>query len=124
MERFALDSTTKTPRILFDGKNGKFDISGRSIPENSAKFFSPLMEWVEEYINHPANETLINVRLEYFNTSSLKGLIELFRKFEKLGNTGKPVKIFWYYEEEDEDMQESGEDFKQLIRIPFELVKI
>ena len=119
-----LDSTTKTPRILFDGKNGKFEISGRSIPENSAKFYSPLMEWVEEYITHPADETLINVKLEYFNTSSLKGLIELFRKFELLNNSGRSVKIYWYYEEEDEDMQESGEDFKQLINIPIELVKI
>jgi len=124
MERFVLDSTTKTPRIQFDGNIGKFEISGRSIPENSAKFYSPLMDWVEEYIQNPAEETLINVKLEYFNTSSLKGLIELFRKFELLNNSGKAVKICWYYEEEDEDMQESGEDFKQLIRIPIELIKI
>ena len=124
MERLVQDSTTKTPRILFDSENGKFEISGRSIPENSAKFFSPLMEWVEDYINEPANETLINVKLEYFNTSSLKGLIELFRKFERVNNSGKPVKIYWYYEEEDEDMKECGEDFKQLIRIPIVLVKI
>jgi hypothetical protein len=124
MERFVLDSTSKTPKVIFDGKNGKFEISGRSIPENSAKFYSPLMEWIGDYVIHPAEETVINVKLEYFNTSSLKGLIELFRKFEKLNESGKPVKIYWYYEEEDEDMQESGEDFKQLIKIPIELVKI
>ncbi len=124
MERFVLNGTPKTPRIFFDGKNGKFEISGRSIPENSAKFYSPIMEWADEYISSPANETQINVKLEYFNTSSLKGLIELFRKFEKLIDRGKNVKIYWHYEEEDEDMQESGEDFRLLIKIPIELVKI
>ena len=124
MDRFEQSGTPKTPKIIFDGRNGKFEISGRSIPENSAKFYSPLMNWVEQYVSKPAEETLINVNLEYFNTSSLKGLIELFRKFEKLLDTGKKVKIFWYYEEEDEDMQESGEDFKLLIKIPIELVKL
>ena len=119
-----MESTHKTPRIIFDGKIGRLEISGRSIPENSAKFYSPLMEWVEEYVRHPARETLISVKLEYFNTSSLKGLIELFRKFELINNPDSTVKIYWYYEEEDEDMQESGEDFRQLIRIPIELVKI
>ncbi len=124
MERFVLNGTPKTPRIFFDGKNGLFEISGRSIPENSAKFYSPIMEWADEYISSPAEETQINVKLEYFNTSSLKGLIELFRKFEKLLDSGKNVKIYWHYEEEDEDMQESGEDFRLLIRIPIVLVKI
>lgn len=119
-----LNGTNKTPDIIFDGENGKFEISGRSIPENSASFYSPVMEWVERYIEDPREETTIKIKLEYFNTSSLKGLVELFRKFEKLLETGRAVKILWHFEEEDEDMRESGEDFRLLIKIPIELIKI
>jgi hypothetical protein len=118
------DGTIKTPMILFDGETGNFEISGRSIPENSAKFYIPIIEWVDRYLMDPAAITSINVRLEYFNTSSLKSLVELFRRFEKLQQLGKEVEIIWHYEEEDEDMKESGEDFRLLIGIPIRLVKI
>lgn len=124
MGKFILEGTPKTPKIIFYGDEGKFEISGRSIPENSSKFYLPVMNWVDQYLSSPATHTLINVKLEYFNTSSLKSLVELFRKFEKLIDGTNQVEIFWYYEEEDEDMMESGEDFRQLLRIPLKLVKI
>ncbi|HLF33220.1 MAG TPA: DUF1987 domain-containing protein [Cyclobacteriaceae bacterium] len=124
MNSLFLAGTAKTPSISFDGKSGKFEISGRSIPENSAKFYMPLIEWVDNYINSAAEDTSIHVRLEYFNTSSLKSLVELFRRFEKLLLVGKQVELNWYYEPEDEDMYESGEDFRLLIRIPVKLIRI
>jgi hypothetical protein len=31
---------------------------------------------------------------------------------------GNKVLINWYYEEDDEDMQESGEDFQEIIDVP------
>ena len=124
MDKLQLDGTPKTPLILFDGETGNFEISGRSIPENSAKFYLPLIEWVDQYLTDPADLTSINVRLEYFNTSSLKSLVELFRRFEKLLRAGKKVEVIWYYEEDDEDMMESGEDFRLLINIPIRLIKI
>jgi hypothetical protein len=34
------------------------------------------------------------------------------------------VKVKWCYEEEDEDMQESGEDFKEIIKVPIEMVLV
>ena len=32
--------------------------------------------------------------------------------------------VFWYYEEEDEDMQEAGEDYAAIIQLPFKLVEM
>jgi hypothetical protein len=60
--------------------------------------------------------------LEYFNTSSSKCLIDIFRKLESLYLQEQDVVIFWYYEEEDEDMKESGEDFKDILKVPIEMV--
>jgi hypothetical protein len=120
MENYTLTPSPKTPRLYFNAASGDFEISGRSIPENSIVFYQPLMDWLDQYIVTPATETKLTVNLEYFNTSSSKCLIEIFRKLEKLKGKAD-VKVLWHYEEEDEDMQESGDDFKKIIKIPIEL---
>lgn len=116
MENFFLEETSKTPKLSFDVSTGKFLMSGRSIPENSIEFYKPLFEWLDEYVKKPCAQTSFDIKLEYFNTSSSKCLVEIFRRLEKV--TDAEVVINWFYEEDDEDMQESGEDFKELIDIP------
>jgi hypothetical protein len=32
----------------------------------------------------------------------------------------KGMKIDWYYHEDDEDMEEAGKEFSELVEIPFE----
>ncbi|GAA0894263.1 DUF1987 domain-containing protein [Fulvivirga kasyanovii] len=123
MDNYTLVPTPKTPRLYFNAQNGDFEISGRSIPENSIEFYKPLLEWLDEYEKKPQPETKLHVNLEYFNTSSSKCLVEILRKLEKV-NEKTNVKVFWHYEEEDEDMMESGEDFKKILKLPIELVVV
>lgn len=123
MENYTLIPTPKTPRLFFDSTSGEFEISGRSIPENSIEFYRPLMEWLDKYLTKPQPNTVLSINLEYFNTSSSKCLVEMFRKLEKL-NEKSDVKVLWHYEEEDEDMMESGDDFKKIIKIPIELITV
>lgn len=114
--------TSKTPEITFDPKNEVFEIVGRSIPENSVEFYRPVMEWLDAYQKEPDGYLYLIVKLEYFNTSSSKCLIDIFRKLEKMHNNGQQVLIKWYFEEEDEDMKESGEDFKDILKVPVEMI--
>ena len=123
MDNFTLIPTPKTPRLYFNSQNGDFEISGRSIPENSIEFYKPLLEWLDEYEKNPQPQTKLHVNLEYFNTSSSKCLVEILRKLEKV-NEKAGVKVYWHYEEEDEDMMESGEDFKKILKLPIELVVV
>lgn len=122
MENYTLTPTPKTPRLYFNQVSGDFEISGRSIPENSIEFYRPLMEWLDKYVESPGDQTRLTVNLEYFNTSSSKCLIEIFRKLEKAAEKSD-IKVMWHYEEEDEDMMESGEDFKKMIKVPIELIE-
>lgn len=124
MENFLQKPTAKTPSIRFDKDKGLFEISGRSIPENSIDFYKPALDWLDEYLTSPNPETILDIKLEYFNTSSSKCLVDIFRRFEILHKNGSRTRIRWYYEEEDEDMLESGEDFKGIIKIPLELVRL
>ena len=49
MEILNLEGTEDTPKIMLDKKNGIFEISGRSLPEDSAEFYRPVLEWLEKY---------------------------------------------------------------------------
>jgi hypothetical protein len=122
MENLFIEGTLRTPTILLEADKGKIEFSGRSIPENSIEFYRPVVEWVEKYLEEPNERTTILIKLEYFNTSSSKSLYEIFKKFEGVFKSGKNVLVRWFYEQEDEDMQESGEDFRDILKIPFELI--
>lgn len=124
MDAYYLEATPKTPKLDFNPAADTFLISGRSIPENSIEFYKPLLDWLDNYVNNPKESTNFEIKLEYFNTSSSKCLVEIFRKLEKISENGHKISIDWYYDEEDEDMQESGEDFKEIIKIPFKMVEI
>ncbi len=125
MNNLKLEPTNKTPLIDCNAEVGKLELEGRSIPENSADFFQPVYEWIENYIEKPCQKTIFEVKLEYFNTSSSKCILTMLKKLERLHSSGKSsVEIHWFFEEDDEDMQEAGQDFDVIISIPFKMVPI
>ncbi len=124
MEPLSIEGTTKTPTIKLDPKTGTIEIKGRSIPENSIEFYRPIVEWLEEYAEFPNKKTTVNIQLEYFNTSSSKCILDIFKKLESIKRARNEVIINWYYEEDDEDMLEAGEDYESIIRVPFKMIEI
>jgi len=124
MENLMIEGTPKTPTIKFDPESGKLLIKGRSIPENSIEFYKPLVEALESYSANPKDQTNVDIVLEYFNTSSSKCILDVFKKLEKINGEKEGVLINWHYEEDDEDMLEAGEDYQAIINIPFKMVEI
>lgn len=124
MEKLTIEGTPKTPTIKFDPETGKLLIQGRSIPENSIEFYKPLVDLLEGYTSAPKENTKVDIVLEYFNTSSSKCILDVFKKLEKIKSNGSEVIINWHYEEDDEDMLEAGEDYQAIINIPFKMIEI
>lgn len=124
MEPLIIEGTPKTPTVNFNAETGVVEIKGRSIPENSVEFYKQLVDWLEEYKANPAAKTQVNIQLEYFNTSSSKCILDVFKKLEAIHKAKNDVEINWYYEEDDEDMLEAGEDYESIIRIPFKMIEI
>ena len=124
MESLFIEGTAKTPTVRFDGDQGLIEIKGRSIPENSIEFYNPLVDWLDKYGKAPKILTKVNIQLEYFNTSSSKCILDVFKKLEAIHKSNNEVSINWYYEEDDEDMLEAGEDYDSIIRIPFKMIEI
>ncbi|WP_256469208.1 DUF1987 domain-containing protein [Xiashengella succiniciproducens] len=124
METIIREGTPKTPYVKLDGEKGLIEIKGRSIPENSVEFYKPLIDWLDKYGNVPLEVTNVNIQLEYFNTSSSKCILDIFKKLELIYKKGSKVQINWYYEEDDEDMFEAGEDYQSIIDIPFSMIEM
>jgi len=123
MDSIQIEGTPKTPTIEFDANTGVVSIKGRSIPENSVEFYKPMVDWLDEYASQPKEKTEVNIQLEYFNTSSSKCILDVFKKLEVIKKGGNDVVINWFYEEDDEDMLEAGEDYQSIINIPFEMIE-
>ena len=121
MENIFIKGTDKTPEVKFDFDNGELSIIGRSISENPISFYKKIEEYIIEYVKQPQPKTNIKVILEYFNTSTSKCLVEFFKLFEILPSQGKNILVEWYYEQDDDEIMDSGEDYKDIIDIPFEI---
>ena len=120
MQDLILERTAKTPQVEFMALERKLTLAGRSIPENSIQFYGPLLEWVQAFCPEAGGRVEIHVKLEYFNTSSSKCLMDMLKRVEA---SKCDAEVFWYYEEEDEDMEEAGEDYAAIIQLPFKLVE-
>lgn len=122
MEKIDIKSTSKTPAITFDPKKGELELSGRSIPDNAKEFFGHIFDnWIDEYIKTPNPITTLNLKFDYYNTSTSLWLLKLLKKMEVIKKNGNKVIINWIYS--DEDMFESGEDFKAVINININLIE-
>ena len=118
------EGTSKTPTVRFDAGTGHLELRGRSIPENSIDFYKPLTDWLDAYARTPRPRTVLHVQLEYFNTSSSKCILDLFKRLEGLRAMGNEVEVLWHYEPDDEDMLEAGEDYQAIINVPFRMIEI
>ena len=122
MEVINIKGTDDTPNVILDKDNGTFEISGRSLPEDVNMFYEPILDWIDQYAEAPLEETVFNFKLEYFNTASSKVILDILLKFEEINENGKPVTINWHYHEEEEDMLEAGEEYADIVEIPFEYI--
>ena len=119
MDNLLISSTKKTPEVQFNA-DGRLKISGRSIPEDPAKFYDELFEWVYYYCQEPSDSTTVDIELEYFNSGSSKALLHILRALVDVNKKdGKHLSINWYYEEGDDDIMERGEYYESILEVKF-----
>jgi hypothetical protein len=122
MNSIKIEAKEDTPKIVFDPANDIFEISGRSLPEDAALFYEPIIEWLNEYAQNPNKVTEMHVKLNYFNTASSKLILDILMILEEMVENGIDCKVKWFFDEEDEDMAEAGEEYSELVDIPFVLL--
>jgi len=121
LKRLHIKPTDDLPGVVLDPKKDDFRIWGRILPEDGYKFFKPILDWVEEYIEDPNEDTVFYFKLDYYNSSTARMLTKLIVILEQIQETNKKIKIVWEYGEDDEVMEERGEELKSISYLPFEL---
>ena len=131
MDVLSIEPTDNSPMVLLDPYALKFEISGASRPENAGKFYSNVISWLENFNNTSiwkkntdgtSSLLSLNLKLEYFNSTSSKYLLDILKVICLVKEAGCKVSINWYYDVMDEDMKESGEEFSQLAEVPFQYI--
>ena len=119
-KKLIIPKTSQTPQVEFDVKNGKMFMKGKIVPENPFEFFDNFNETFDNCVKTNPEGYEINVQLDYFNTVSSKLLSKFFQK--AISNS-KPV-LNWYYEKDDIELKEAGEDYAQIINYPINLIEV
>ncbi|RLD61966.1 MAG: nuclear pore complex subunit [Bacteroidetes bacterium] len=122
MEKKIIEGTEDTPEIVLDKDNNIFKFAGKSLPEDVKEFYAPIMEWIDDYANNPNETTKVVFKMEYFNSASSKRIVDILTQFEEIKAKGANILVDWYYQDDDEDMQDAGEAFASIVDLPFNMI--
>lgn len=113
-----IERTAKTPQVDFNQLTGELILFGKSIPENAAKVYEPLLAWINDYIKSPHHTTNFRLNLEYFNTPSSIWLAKMVNALSKISEDDYVFFIHLYFDIEDfesMDMEELKNIVGQLV---------
>ncbi|MBE9468479.1 MAG: DUF1987 domain-containing protein [Bacteroidetes bacterium] len=119
MKELIIKGTRQNPNIILNQEKNIFEFSGQSLPENVQKLYQPILSWIDEYSDAPNENTAIIFKMKYYNSASSKVIFEVLKKFNLIYKKGRDVKVEWFFKEEDEDMQECGKYYQELLDMPF-----
>lgn len=124
MDNLVFEGFVKILFIFFNVVQGVLEFKGCFIFENLVEFYKLLNDWIDFYGKELCMEIIVDVKLEYFNIFLFKCIFDLFKKFEFI--FGEKMKVFvnWYYEQDDEDMEEVGQDYQVIILLFFNIIEV
>ncbi len=106
------NGTYITPAIRFMVETGVCEISGESFLEETAKFYTPIVEWLKNYTISENSTLIFSIKLTYFNTSTSKWILNILNILREYEQDGNNLIVNWYYDEDDIDMQDDIEDYE------------
>lgn len=132
MQNLFIEASNTTPEIKFSPGEKIFHISGTSSPEDVRAMYYPVTEWIRifvddflegEYPQYTKESPMVfKVDLTYFNSSSAKFLFDIFTELKRLCEANKPVTVEWYYDSDDPDQKEAGNDIASLVELKFNFI--
>jgi len=132
METLKIDGSSVSPKVHFSAQERLLEISGYSRPENARDFYNPLIKWIEElkdwYMKNQsashAEPFIFSFKYIYFNSSSAKFIFDIILQVSEIQKAGVPVNVFWYYDEDDDELREAGEELSEMAHTPLQFVEI
>lgn len=123
MDSLLLEQTRTTPYVLIDPAKGILEMKGRSAPKASVEFYHPIISSINPGF-YVGSTLTANFALEYFNTSSSKCLFDVLKRLALIEKAGRSVTVNWFYDVDDEDMLETGEDYEAILDMKFNFIPV
>ena len=111
MNDLNIQETERTPEIKLSVSEGVFSIRGESFPEDVSAFYGQVIESIDLLKENIPDRFQVIIELIYTNSSSIKALYRIFEGFDSIRQGGGNLDISWYFQEDDDIMEELGEDF-------------
>jgi hypothetical protein len=123
MKDFICEKTYSTPKVQLAYKTGVFRIEGRSIPENPAIFFEPVLNWLNDYFTQTPQSAKFDFKLDYINSGSSKSIMAILKLLFKFHEKGIDIIVNWHYDEDDESIRDLGKHYQSILKLPFNLIE-
>lgn len=131
MKIIDIKKTDKTPEVILDTEKQVFQIKGRCLPENIRDFSKQVLTGLEEYLaqlpvsasdRHASGAFRVHFKLGYFNSAAAKFIADVLALAGSYAQKGCNIKSYWYFDEDDHDMLEAGEEISQMVNVPMEFI--
>lgn len=129
MRKLIIEPTNYSPEVVFDPENNIYHITGESRPPDVREFYDQVISWLNDFSSYLSrtdvekNPVTFNFNLEYFNSSSGKLILDMFKILAALHKNGINLSVNWHFEKEDVDMLEVGKEMSKIVKLPFEYVE-
>lgn len=122
IESYIKGPTRRTPGVVLSP--GRILIMGRSIPDNPGDFYTPVIQWVTEYVKYYSGQTRVDLGFDYINTCSTKYIFLIIKQLSEAKNNSINTLVNWYFEHDDDDMIELGLILKSLVECPLAINEV
>lgn len=112
------------PAVTVKGRLKKVEIKGHSRMTDPGEFYEKLRDRLENLFLSFDKTLVIDIQFEYINTGSSKWLYHVLSHLQDLYMKGGLIEVNWYFESDDEVIQEAGEVLQTLIALPINLVAV
>ncbi len=118
MDNLIIEEEHDAPYISLDASTKVLDFIGKSYMEDAASFYTPILEWLQQYLKENKSGTTLNLDLQYFNSTTSKYLLKILFMFSQ--NNHSDLKVCWFYHKDDELIRERGRELQIMVGMEFE----
>lgn len=124
MEKLHLLGTDNTPEVYLDSERKKFTIQGNSCCSNAKKFYSKILDQLDELTQHSLDALECVFQYEKLAQADLKMTLFLFHRLKSLARDGVEIVVKWKVNAADELLKKIAFDLEYMTEIKIEVIEL
>lgn len=123
MEKLFIKETLNSPKVILDPGKKRYEISGKSFPENARAFYQPVIDWLKNLTQSPDDKIRLSFMFDYISSSSVISIKQVLTRIKNLNDNGTNIEVLWHYDPTDPDIKETGEEYEKVVGIKLQFIE-